>query len=108
MLGRDAVQSLLLNPGISRIRTDEVKLLSILRRSPDIYIMANFRWRGDSTCPSADSLAMYLDGRVDQIERARLEQHFSVCEQCRRILSIAVSTEDTVKAPDESSNNSEK
>lgn len=66
--------------------------------------MANLK-RGDFRCPSVESLAAYLDGRVNQAERARLEQHISVCEQCRRILSIAVKTEDTVKAPDESQNN---
>lgn len=34
-------------------------------------------------CPSDDELAAFLDGTVDDRERARLEAHFDRCENCR-------------------------
>jgi anti-sigma factor RsiW len=44
-----------------------------------------------STCPSAETLAEYLDGSLSPIQRAEVEAHIATCEDCfEQIAAVAV------------------
>jgi hypothetical protein len=44
-----------------------------------------------STCPSAETLAQYLDGSLPPIQRAEVEAHLAACEDCfEQVAAVAV------------------
>ena len=43
--------------------------------------------RSSGTHPSDGQLAAYLDGELEDGERARLEEHFDICAECRGVLA---------------------
>jgi hypothetical protein len=44
-----------------------------------------------STCPSAETLAQYLDGSLSPVQRAEVEAHLAACEDCfEQVAAVAV------------------
>jgi anti-sigma factor RsiW len=50
-------------------------------------------------CPSLETLATYLDGKLTADVRACVEAHLAACSECRRLISVALKTEDDVPSP---------
>ena len=60
------------------------------------------RWQSESaaritaSCPDAESLAVYLEGGMDEDARAAIESHLAVCDDCLFVLAEAAREQDAL------------
>lgn len=53
----------------------------------------------NNDCPSLESVAAYLEGKLTVHEKASVEEHFAVCRKCRKLVSLTIKTETALLPP---------
>lgn len=51
-------------------------------------------------CPEIEVLSAYLGGFLDPKEQSLVEAHLGECENCRRVVTLALRSEDQATDPD--------
>ena len=53
----------------------------------------------NNNCPSLEILAAYLEGKLAIHEKASVEEHFAACRKCRKLVSLTIKTETSLRPP---------